>query len=75
MLPPNTPPFLTTAEVAAMFRVSGAAIRWQRDHGKNPGALGVRVGKKIIFASHEIDAYLEGQRTAAAMRRAERMAS
>ena len=47
MLPTNRMADVT--EVADYFRSTVQAIHQQRHRGQNPGALGIKVGKHILF--------------------------
>lgn len=39
----------TTKEAAAFFSTTTSALAVQRHRGQNPGNLGVRVGKRVLY--------------------------
>ena len=58
--------FLTTAEVAERYRLSESALYTQRHRGESPGALGVRVGRKILYRLSDLEAWWDRQKVKAA---------
>jgi hypothetical protein len=65
---------LTMEEAAAAFRLAPDSLRTSRAHGRLPGALGFKLGKRIFFDADDIESYIEAQkaeqRAEAAWRRA-----
>jgi len=61
----EAPRFLTAEEVADRFRTTPEALHMQRRRGQQPGTLGLKIGKRILFDPRDIDAYLDSQRRAA----------
>lgn len=51
---------LTVTEAADYLRLTPSALYSQRYRSENPGALGIRVGRKIIYRKTDIDNYLDG---------------
>jgi hypothetical protein len=52
-------PLLTLREAADYLRLTPAALYTQRHRGDKPGALGVRVGRKILYRQSDINQYLD----------------
>jgi hypothetical protein len=52
-------PLLTLREAADYLRLTPAALDTQRHLGDKPGALGVRVGRKILYRQSDINQYLD----------------
>lgn len=52
-------PLLTLKETADYLRLTPAALYTQRHRGDKPGALGIRVGRKILFRPADINSYLD----------------
>ena len=50
---------LTVNEIAEYLRLTPGALYTQRYRGEKPGALGIRVGKKILYRPSDIDRFLE----------------
>lgn len=50
-------PWLTTEETADRYRISVSGLLKQRRENRKPGALGRRVGKRVLWASEDLDAY------------------
>lgn len=50
---------LTLNEAADYLRLTPGALYAQRYRSENPGALGIRVGRKIIYRMTDIDNYLD----------------
>lgn len=60
----TTPPeFLAVQEVAALFHCSTSALYTQRHRGEAPGALAVKVGRKLLFRRSDLDAWWNQSRT------------
>lgn len=49
--------WLTAEETADRYRITVSGLLKQRREGRNPGALGRRVGKRVLWASEELDAF------------------
>lgn len=49
--------YLTTEEVAAAVRTSPATVRYWRHIGRGP--RGVRVGRRVLYAEVDVEAWLE----------------
>ena len=54
-------PLLTLREAADYLRLTPAALYTQRHRGDKPGALGIRVGRKILYRPSDINQYLDEQ--------------
>jgi hypothetical protein len=54
-------PLLTLKEAADYLRLTPAALYTQRHRGDKPGALGIRVGRKILYRPSDIDRFLDEQ--------------
>lgn len=52
-------PLLTLKEAAEYLRLTPAALYTQRHRGNKPGALGIRVGRKILYRPSDINRYLD----------------
>jgi hypothetical protein len=52
-------PLLTVQEAAEYLRLTPRALYNQRYRGDDPGALGIRVGKKILYRTSDIDRFLD----------------
>lgn len=50
---------LTLRETAEYLRLTPGALYTQRYRGEKPGALGIRVGRKLVFRPSDIDQFLE----------------
>lgn len=50
---------LTVKETAAYLRLTPGALYTQRYRGEKPGALGIRVGRKILYRPSDIDRFLD----------------
>lgn len=67
MSTPQTPrrgipePLLTLKEAADYLRLTPAALYTQRHRGEKPGALGIRVGRKILYRPSDINRFLDEQ--------------
>lgn len=55
----QTDRLLTLPEVAQYLRVSNHAIHMQRSRGQEPGTLGIRVGRQVLFDPKVIRSWLE----------------
>ena len=49
---------LTLKETADYLRLTPSALYSQRYRGEKPGALGIRVGKKLLYRPSDIDRFL-----------------
>lgn len=56
------PALLTTDEVAALCRTVPATVRYWRHVGTGP--KGFKVGRRVLYASTDVSAWLEGRRAA-----------
>lgn len=54
-------PLLTLKEAADYLRLTPAALYTQRHRGHKPGALGIRVGRKILYRPSDIERFLDQQ--------------
>lgn len=52
-------PLLTLKEAADFLRLTPGALYSQRYRGEKPGALGIRVGKKLLYRPSDIDRFLD----------------
>lgn len=52
-------PLLTLKETAEYLRLTPGALYMQRYRGEKPGALGIRVGKRILYRPSDIDRFLD----------------
>lgn len=52
-------PLLTLKEAADYLRLTPSALYTQRYRGEKPGALGIRVGRKILYRPSDIERFLE----------------
>ena len=50
---------LTLQETANYLHLTPGALYTQRYRGEKPGVLGIRVGRKILFRSSDIDRFLD----------------
>jgi hypothetical protein len=50
---------LTLRETAEYLRLTPGALYTQRYRREKPGALGIRVGRKILYRPADIDRFLE----------------
>lgn len=50
---------LTVQEAADYLRLTPGALYTQRYRGEDPGALGIRVGKKLLYRTADIDRFLD----------------
>lgn len=50
---------LTLRETAEYLRLTPGALYTQRYRREKPGALGIRVGRKILYRPSDIDRFLE----------------
>jgi hypothetical protein len=56
------PRYLTTAEVAALFRTSPETIRFWRYVGKGPQSF--KVGRRVLYDVAVVEEYLAAQQNA-----------
>ena len=47
------------SEVADYISTSVAALHTQRYRGEEPGSLGVVIGRKLLFKTEEVEAWLD----------------
>lgn len=52
---------LTLTEAADYLRLTPSAMYTQRHRGNKPGALGIRVGRKILYRPSDIERFLDEQ--------------
>jgi hypothetical protein len=52
-------PLLTLGETAVYLRLTPAALYAQRYRREKPGALGIRVGRRVLFRPSDIDRFLD----------------
>jgi hypothetical protein len=50
---------LTLRETAEYLRLTPGALYTQRYRREKPGALGIRVGRKILYRPSDIDRFLD----------------
>ena len=50
---------LTLEETAEYLRLTPGALYTQRYRREEPGALGIRVGRKVLFRPSDIDRFLD----------------
>ena len=58
---PRMPELMTLPEAAEYLRLTPSALYTQRHRHELPGALGLKVGRKIVYRRADIDAYLDGR--------------
>ena len=56
------PEFMSTDEVAAMLRTSASTVRSWRHVGRGP--RGFRVGRRVLYARVDVEAFIEAARSA-----------
>ncbi|HZD23735.1 MAG TPA: helix-turn-helix domain-containing protein [Acidimicrobiia bacterium] len=56
-------PLLTLQEAADYLRLTPSALYSQRYKGEEPGTLGIRVGKKILYRPADINRFLDERLT------------
>ena len=52
-------PLLTLKEAADYLRLTPSALYAQRHRGEKPGALGIRVGRRVLYRPSDIDRFLD----------------
>jgi hypothetical protein len=52
-------PLLTLKEAADYLRLTPGALYTQRHRGEKPGALGIRVVRKVLYRPSDIERFLE----------------
>lgn len=57
------PEYMTTAEVAALFRTSPSSVREWRQRGQGP--LGVKFGRRVLYPVPEVQKFQREQLAAA----------
>ncbi|WP_300008062.1 helix-turn-helix domain-containing protein [Pseudonocardia sp.] len=60
--------FMTTAEVARTLRTSPETVRYWRHVGRGPASF--RVGRRVLYASADVERWIVEQRAAESGRRA-----
>ncbi len=60
-MPDERPDYLTVREVADLYRVSVSALYTQRYRSEPPGALGVKVGRRLLWKRSELDVWWTSQ--------------
>jgi hypothetical protein len=50
-------PWITLEEVAERYRITPSGVMNQRAENRMPGIMGKHVGKRVLWASEELDAY------------------
>jgi hypothetical protein len=55
---------LTTREVAERYRTAAATVRYWRWMGREPGTLGRKVGRRVLFDEDALDRW-DREQTAA----------
>lgn len=50
-------PWMTAEETAKRYRITPSGLAKQRAEGRMPGSIGKHVGKRVLWASEELDAY------------------
>jgi len=56
---------LTLEETAEYLRLTPGALYTQRHRSEKPGALGIRVGRRILYRPSDIDRFLSERLTEA----------
>jgi hypothetical protein len=56
---------LTLEETAEYLRLTPGALYTQRHRSEEPGALGIRVGRRILYRPSDIDRFLSERLTEA----------
>jgi hypothetical protein len=59
---------LTIEETAEYLRLTPGALYTQRYRREKPGALGVRIGRRILYRPSDIDRFLDEKLNAAAVK-------
>jgi hypothetical protein len=59
---------LTIEETAEYLRLTPGALYTQRYRREKPGALGVRIGRRILYRPSDIDRFLNEKQSEAAAR-------
>lgn len=59
--------FLGVQELADLFNLTPAAVYTQRHRGEAPGALGVKVGRRLVWRRSDLDTWWDEQREAQAV--------
>lgn len=58
------PTYLTTTEVAELLRTSPETVRFWRHVGKGPASF--KVGRKVLYASDDVESFIAHAREKAA---------
>lgn len=56
------PEYLTIGEVAQRLHTSPGALYTQRHRGEAPGALAVKVGKKLLWRESDLEEWFDRER-------------
>jgi excisionase family DNA binding protein len=56
--------FLTTAEVADLLRVPSETVRFWRHVGKGPASFKIPGGRRVLYASEDVEAFIAAARAA-----------
>ena len=59
--PAELPLLLTTTELAELIRVGPSTIAWQRVHGRKPGSIAIRAGKRYLYPRDQVLAWLDDE--------------
>ncbi len=51
----------TTAEAANFFSTTTSALAVQRHRGQNPGNLGIRVGRRVLYSPETMRSWFSDQ--------------
>lgn len=49
--------WMTAEETADRYRITVKGLQKQRAEGREPGSLGKRIGKRVLWASEELDRF------------------
>lgn len=63
----DRPTYLTAQEVAEQYRLSVSALYTQRHRRENPGILGVKVGRKLLWRRSDLDAWFDREQELAGL--------
>ena len=55
------PELLTIDEAAEYLRLTKSALYTQRHRSEFPGALGVKVGRRIVYRRSDLEGYIDEQ--------------
>jgi predicted DNA-binding transcriptional regulator AlpA len=54
--------YLDVVQVSYLYQTSPSALYSQRHRGEMPGALGVRVGRKILWRRSDLDQWFDARK-------------